>query len=566
MSRQTHIIRRQSLELAVSSGQEAQRLQDEVQRLFTDRVVPIMDAVMSDQVAEDELLRIDRLELDLGTMDVDRFDEQFVARISDQLAKALASELDRASAPDSWAELPAVDDRVRQPQRVKLENARLQLLLYYLRSGLLPWWSGEDVAFDLASSLSLQLEQHPKRLLQAMRLLPPGRTAARLSRQIGRPLLERVIQDLAEQHGELPARQLKRFFAIVRQQGAPVSPQSPSLMHELLLRQLLQTRPTANTDSGDLFTILVRCLVENSAVDAACLYEGLALQEDVDPVTDPQLIHWLKEQVQQSAVVISQTHGHSSGPRLSQANDERAAAGVTSKTPAAGHQASSADRSKSAMAEASAKRPNEVFEEAEEHPRSDDRMSDSVSADVVSEPDGDALESPDDSAGLAQGVYLDNAGLVLLWPYLPRFFQAIDLADAKNFPGDEQRERAVLMLQYLVSGETQFPEYALLLNKLLCGWPLPEPVVGGIDIHERERREADELLDAVIKNWKTLKNTSRGGLREAFLQREGRLVRDDLGWQIKVNRTAVDVLLESLPWGIGLVRLPWMKAALRVEW
>jgi hypothetical protein len=63
-----------------------------------------------------------------------------------------------------------------------------------------------------------------------------------------------------------------------------------------------------------------------------------------------------------------------------------------------------------------------------------------------------------------------------------------------------------------------------------------------------------------------LKNTSANGLREGFLKRDGLLTRQDRGWLLRVEKKTLDVLLEKIPWGYGLIRLPWNEYLVTVEW
>jgi hypothetical protein len=74
------------------------------------------------------------------------------------------------------------------------------------------------------------------------------------------------------------------------------------------------------------------------------------------------------------------------------------------------------------------------------------------------------------------------------------------------------------------------------------------------------------MLQAVVQHWRALKNSSVGALRETYIQRFGKLTAIDHGWSLQVEPKAVDVLLGRLPWGIGTIRLPWMKNMLFTEW
>ena len=56
------------------------------------------------------------------------------------------------------------------------------------------------------------------------------------------------------------------------------------------------------------------------------------------------------------------------------------------------------------------------------------------------------------------------------------------------------------------------------------------------------------------------------GYQQTFLQREGKIIRVDDGWQVIVERKTLDVLLKRLPYSIGMIRQPWMRTTIWVEW
>lgn len=163
-------------------------------------------------------------------------------------------------------------------------------------------------------------------------------------------------------------------------------------------------------------------------------------------------------------------------------------------------------------------------------------------------------------------VMIENAGLVIFWPFLQQLFSALNLTDRKGFINPEKQERAVLLLQFLVTGTTAASEHLLPLNKLLCGYPIHRPVIGKIEIEAKEQNELESLLKAVIAHWTALKNTSADALRETFVQRSGILSYSDDGFHLKVERRGVDILRDRLPWSLALIKLPWMHKKLNVEW
>lgn len=166
-----------------------------------------------------------------------------------------------------------------------------------------------------------------------------------------------------------------------------------------------------------------------------------------------------------------------------------------------------------------------------------------------------------------ESIYILNAGLVLLWPYLSRFFENLKLMDSGEFISRKAREKAICMLQFLANPETGITENLLPLNKILCGLDITDLVpTDEIEISREDADAGNELIKAVINNWPKIGNTSIQGFQTSFLQREGRLEKTEEGWSLKVEQRSFDMLLDSLPWSITLIKLPWMPKPLHVEW
>ena len=127
-------------------------------------------------------------------------------------------------------------------------------------------------------------------------------------------------------------------------------------------------------------------------------------------------------------------------------------------------------------------------------------------------------------------------------------------------------EKAVCLVHYLATGQESAAEFELGLIKILCGLKIDTPAHARIDITDLDRHESNELLLSVIEYWTVLKNTSVQGLRESFLQRNGKLTFNNNEWLLQVEQKPYDMLLESLPWNISLIKMSWMPYILRTEW
>ena len=177
----------------------------------------------------------------------------------------------------------------------------------------------------------------------------------------------------------------------------------------------------------------------------------------------------------------------------------------------------------------------------------------------------DASELDHDAAPL-ENIYIANAGAVLIAPYLPRLFERLGLTEEGQFKDRNAAERGVHCVQFLVNESTSSPEYQLVLNKLLCGVRPGRPIRRGIELAADEKKQLEGLLRAIIENWTALGNTSIAGLRESFLQRNGRLQLENDAWRLSVEARPFDMLLDQLPWSFSTIKFAWMDRVIYVEW
>lgn len=177
-----------------------------------------------------------------------------------------------------------------------------------------------------------------------------------------------------------------------------------------------------------------------------------------------------------------------------------------------------------------------------------------------------SIEDQQDEPFRSDEYNIPNCGLVILWPYLPQLFGNLKLLQQDDFIDDERRNRAVLLMQYLATGVAGGNENDLIINKILCGCPIDEPVRRSIELSDEEVCILNEFLEAFIKNWSALKKTSNESLRETFILRNGFLKTTNGNFSLKVERKGVDILRDMLPWNISVIKLPWMNQILFVEW
>jgi Contractile injection system tape measure protein len=164
------------------------------------------------------------------------------------------------------------------------------------------------------------------------------------------------------------------------------------------------------------------------------------------------------------------------------------------------------------------------------------------------------------------GIYVRHAGLILLHPFLQYFFKNLGLLGEEEFAGNESKEIVVHLAYFQATGHEQPYEHELIFEKYLCAWPRGIPVNRFVTLTDSMKQEAEQLLKAVIHHWKVLKNSSPAGLREGFLQRNGKLILSEQQHKLIIEKNSIDILLDQLPWSHSIITLPWLKKVLYTEW
>ncbi|PKH50316.1 hypothetical protein CXF68_06205 [Tenacibaculum sp. Bg11-29] len=160
--------------------------------------------------------------------------------------------------------------------------------------------------------------------------------------------------------------------------------------------------------------------------------------------------------------------------------------------------------------------------------------------------------------------FVDNAGLILIHPFLKQFFNSC------NFLNEENKIikpiQAVHLLHYVATKREKQVESNLVFEKFLCNVPINHSIPRNITLSEELKEKAEELLKAVTQNWEVLKKSSPDLIRNEFIQRAGKLDLTKDNPSITIERKAQDILLDKLPWNYSMCKLPWMDILIFTNW
>lgn len=185
--------------------------------------------------------------------------------------------------------------------------------------------------------------------------------------------------------------------------------------------------------------------------------------------------------------------------------------------------------------------------------------------DTVFEKEKVKNENRFDENDIISESYVDNAGLVLIHPFLKSLFENCKLLNKDNTINDP--EVATHLLHYVATGKEQDYENAMVFEKFLCNIPIAEPIERNITLSEEMKKESFTMLQAVLSNWDIMKKSSAELLQNEFLQRPGKLdINGDESPVITMERKTQDILLDKLNWNLSIIKLAWKKRIIYVNW
>jgi hypothetical protein len=171
------------------------------------------------------------------------------------------------------------------------------------------------------------------------------------------------------------------------------------------------------------------------------------------------------------------------------------------------------------------------------------------------------------SINIGETQFITNAGLVILHPFLHSLFEQLNLCKNDIWTKKMNQHKAILLTQFMITGQEKSFENELFLNKILCGFPFESVVNTQLKITKKEKEKCYSLLQAVSEYWKVMQKSSVEALQESFLQRNGKIIiQSESRFELWVEEKGFDILLEQLPWGIGMVKTPWMEEYLICNW
>lgn len=561
-----HLIGTLTLELAFPDLVQTDRAIPDADRLSSDVIVPVLESVVREYDGVD--LSLDQVEIDLGSVTEKELPSALAWAFRNELDRRLGSGF-RPILPD--ADISVTVDAPVAPFTAEAAQSPVEQLTAYLSEQAIPW--DEDVRtfdpvalFDRALTALAGEKDLPaapavaafvSRLLplQALRLAELARRSERFPEILeqmdipafemdfplppGAPLPRRMTADLSSRMAAREAlwRAYRGGTGAKVSSGAP-SVDAPSARPVGKPAPIPQkpTRVTGKDERPDLPEITFEVSLEEELPPRAAEPSlPVPASDEAPAVKPPEAVLPEPPEPPRPARPASPPAPATSAP------EEAAAIPPPAATPSPDIPASLDAAPPVPFEEAPGREPSPF--------------------DAVWEP------APEESEAAAERIPLSDAGLVLVHPFIGRFLQNMGLVDRKGqFVSDEARIHAVHLLRHVTGYDDEHLGHRLILEKVLCGLPVDYLVPEEWEATPEEDEEVEGLLTALLSHWPTLRKSSVGALQRGFLQRPGEIARMDGSFIIRVEGSAMDILMHDLPWENSIILLSWLDKPIFVEW
>lgn len=553
MNSQRHVIKKQVLDLHLSSDIEAFELQNKISSIYHSKIISLIESVCDRLSKSEQIQRIDRLSIDLGEIDERSLETDFVDRFAECLFQKLAEKLNSsttnsslsisASDNDNFDRQPAFTPAIQKFHSTHLSasesdstlptiGSKIELIDYFLQTGRLPWWSEllskqalEDCCEQLLQTSPDVLKALLKTKLKQIKIL--NRLIYQFSDRILLGIVNLFVPDWSKWLRDY-IQDLQTMTTRVKSWRAITSQQFRLVIWQGIFLQL--SLDSASSFSSEFVIQSSLCYIASSyRVDVRSLFTEISQTVE----------HFCAENSFFNSHLSNVVTAYLSTETSKKAHDS------IDNPLVSGQQENTLSLTSSQFIYPKQFTKSQPFELIDRYTQS------TYSIDTFND---------------SEEIYLQNSGLVLLCPFLNRLFNRLTLCKDKHFVDFDSSKRAVLILQYIVDKSCEFFEYSLPLNKILCGLDIDEAIETQIYPSELEQKECDELLLAIIYQWSALKNTTPQGFVRSFIQRSGILKIHNGNWLLQVEKKTYDVLLEKLPWNINMIKLPWMNTLLYINW
>ena len=568
-----HIINKVFLEINTNSKEKGYYLKDNIDAFLQKEIFSLLENYFNelDKKNPSHSIQLDKLNLDIAinqNLDFEDFKEQILKKITKQVEEIFEKE----------------DANIEGYKLIKPQEKEIESFFYFLETGTNVWWTTLNPDFKIVDDTTfgeiLNDETFPIKWANAVQK-PIVRT--RFIKQFSDGQIVTIIKKgiLLKKNSADSSAKIFRIETIKKHIETSIAknqliPNQRFLMWEIVVLSLLETKSAiVKQKLSKLICSVFEFHKKNSFLEHKELFlkeieNQIENQNELELLANLDAIVLIIEKKLDKVILKEKETGIETITKPQAAIKTETETEIETETKIESEKIQENN-------EKSTPDPDFILlKNKEETVHSDDKNIESLSNNSKEKtPDNNeevinkkelSLEKEEDiiSADISE-LYLDNAGLVLIHPFLKSLFDNCKLLNKDNTINNP--EVATHLLHYIATGKEQDYENAMAFEKFLCNIPIAKPIERNIVLSEKMKKEGAAMLQAVLSNWDIMKTSSAELLQNEFLQRPGKLnINGDETPTIIIERKTQDILLDKLSWNLSIIKLAWKKRIIYVNW
>ncbi|NVO10580.1 MAG: hypothetical protein HXX16_11505 [Bacteroidales bacterium] len=334
MSDQKHIINKQVLEIRLNDKKDAHLIQDAFSRAYWNHIPPVIERIIDKYSSKNEIIKIDKLEIDIGGISIDKLNSNFPQKVEKLLEEIIIAQLHKSKINNIWTNESKDDKRYSEQDRnylqIKTETEnQIEILNHFLLTGILPWWVSKTQQFSIQKVVEELLEKSPfelKRLLSTALQDHNGRK--RFIYQFS----EKTIIKTAQILFPFIAKPLIEFYEklITLQSHYPFTNISEKTFKIILLDSILEysiaNENTSNANSriiSEFLNLFIEQLNQISDTKATSIKESNSLLKSISESIDKELANYYNNDLVELKLNIISLLDNSVSPEIINNSDNK---------------------------------------------------------------------------------------------------------------------------------------------------------------------------------------------------------------------------------------------------
>lgn len=513
--KQKHIIQKVLIEVTVQNKEKAYMIKDNINSFLTVDIFPKIEKYLDtlEDKLPDHILQISHLKLDLNESEATlntTLKNNIITRFKEELSEVIKPILkpDYSNENDTQVNLLSEQDKL------------LQTFIYFLEKGYMPWWNSNKNAINILENGVF------KKIISAKAF------ENKIVSVIQKPrVLERIINQLTN-------TQIKQICLVIIK--------NKSLKIDLETNAIKELSKLTLTNRNTLWSLVLNILKEylnysNDNLEEYSLQQIIKIIPFLKTTQNGNDEEYIWKEIIKIFPFINQNQDIIGAKK----NQEQSVINIKNN-----YSKKNQEQDIITVKNKSQKKDQEKFQQF--------MQTDSFSSDEKDMHNDNFVDENN-------GYYVQNAGLVLIHPFMKNLFIYCNLIDAKTQKLINP-ELCIHLLHYIATGKTNQPESDMLFEKFLCNIPLQQSISRHVKLSKKHKTHAKKVIEAIQQNWSAMKISSPELIQHEFLQRSGKLVLDNDNYTLTIERKTQDILLDKISWGISFIKLPWQDQFIYVNW